>query len=136
MNATRSIQLNSRVILGAGIGRDIWNTPRRSLSMQIGVGAQNEDIAMATDQSGVLIWSLRYRQDFFSDDLELYHNNSIAHNFSGRTNTSYKTTTGLRYEITDLLYANLSLDYDYETDPVDLAVNEDVALLIGLGAEF
>jgi hypothetical protein len=70
------------------------------------------------------------------DNLELYHNNSVTSNFSGRTNTSYKTTTGLRFEITDLLYANLSLDYEYESHPVEPALNEDIALLIGLGAEF
>jgi len=91
---------------------------------------------MATGKSGVRIWSLRYRQDFFGDNLEVNHNNFIASNFSGRANTSYKPTTGLRFEITDLLYLNLSLDYDYETDPVDGAENEDIALLIGLGAEF
>ena len=82
-----------------------------------------------------MTWSLRYRQDFFSDDLEPYHNVTITYNVSGRSNTSYKTTTGLRYEIIDLLYANLSVDFDYETDPVDLAENEDVALLVGLGLE-
>jgi len=130
------IELDSRVILSAGLGWDIWVTPRRNLSVQIGVGSQFEEIADKSQESGVWIWSLRYRQDFFGDDLELYHNNSIASNFSGRANTSYKTTTGLRFEITDLLYANLSLDYDYETDPVNFAENEDVTLLIGLGAEF
>jgi hypothetical protein len=55
---------------------------------------------------------------------------------SGRENTVFRTTTGLRYEITDLLYANLSMDYDYETDPADIATNEDIAILFGLGAEF
>ena len=130
------IELHSRVILSAGIGRDLWETPRRTLSVQLGAGAQTEEIGLASTESGVLTWSLRYRQDFFSEDLELYHNDTITTNISGRTNTSYKTTTGLRYEITDLLYANLSLDFDYETRPVDIAENEDIALLVGLGAEF
>ena len=130
------IKLEKRVIIGAGLGRDIWNTPRRALSLQLGAGAQTEKIDIFTTDSAVLTWSLRYRQDFFSDDLELYHNDTITYNVSGRTNTSYKTTTGLRYEITDLLYANLSVDFDYETDPVEPAVKEDIALLVGLGAEF
>ena len=130
------IELHSRVILSAGIGRDVWETPRRTLSVQLGAGAQTEEIGLVSTESGVLTWSLRYRQDFFSEDLELYHNDTITTNISGRTNTSYKTTTGLRYEITDLLFANLSVDFDYETDPVDVAENEDIALLVGLGAEF
>ncbi len=122
--------------MSAGIGRDIWNTPRQALSVQLGAGAQTEEIGLETTESAVVTWSLRYRQDFFSDDLELYHNNSITYNVSGRSNTNYKTTTGLRYEITDLLYANLSVDFDYETDPVETVENEDIALLVGLGLEF
>ena len=130
------IELHQRFILSAGIGRDIWNTPRRVLSIQLGAGAQSEEIGLLTTENGVATWALRYRQDFLSDDLELYHNNSIASNISGRTNTSYKTTTGLRFEVTDLLYANFSIDYDYETHPVDTAVSEDIAVLVGVGLEF
>ena len=130
------IELDYRVILSAGIGRDIWNTPRKALSVQLGAGGQTEEIGQVTTESAVATWSLRYRQDFFSDDLELYHNDTITYNVSGRSNTSYKTTTGLRYKITDLLYANLSVDFDYETDPVEAAENEDIALLVGVGVEF
>ncbi len=130
------IELESRVIVSAGIGLDIWDTPRRNLSVQLGAGGQTEEIGMISTDSSVMIWSLRYRQDFFKDNLELYHNHSITTNVSGRTNTSYKTTTGLRYDITDLLFANLSVDFDYESDPVDVAENEDVAVLAGVGLEF
>jgi hypothetical protein len=42
----------------------------------------------------------------------------------------------MRLDITDLLYANISLDYDYETDPIDTASNEDIVLLLGGGIEF
>jgi len=130
------IELGQRIILSAGIGRDIWNTPRRLLSLQLGLGAQTEELGNITTDSAVVTWLMGYRQDFFGDNLELYHNNSITYNVSGRTNTSYKTTTGLRFEITDLLYANLSVDFNYETDPVETAENEDVAILVGIGAEF
>ena len=144
------IELDQRIIVSVGIGLDIWNRPRRELSVQLGIGGQTETIGSltsdpvgpVTSESSVATWSMRYRQEFFSDDLELYHNNSITTNINGRTNTSYKTTTGLRYEVTDLLYANMSVDFDYETDPVnavdavDPVKNEDIALLIGIGLEF
>jgi len=130
------IELQSRVIISAGIGRDIWDTPRRTLNVQLGAGFQTEEISFARTDSAVATWTLRYRQDFFSDDVELFHNHSITANVSGRTNTSYKTSTGLSYEITDLLTTSLSLDFDYETAPVDAAEHEDIALLFGLGLEF
>jgi len=52
-------------MISAGIGLDIWNTPRKELSVQLA---------------------------------------------NSRTNISYKTTTGPRFEMTDLLYANMSVD--------------------------
>jgi putative salt-induced outer membrane protein YdiY len=131
------IQLDSRVTVSAGVGLDIWNTADRSLNVQLGVGVRDEDIGNLSETSSVATWVLRYNQDFLSDDLTLYHNHSIIPTLNGRTNTSYRTSTGLRFEITDLLYANISLDYDYETVPADTDTrSEDLVLLFGLGLEF
>lgn len=130
------IELASRFTVSAGLGFDIWNTPRRTLNVQLGIGLRAEEISDESETSTVATWVLRYSQDFFREDLTLFHNHSITPTISGRTNTSYKTSTGLRYEITDLLYANLSLDYDYETVPAVTAKNEDIVLLFGLGLEF
>lgn len=116
---------------------EIQNTPCRTLSAQLGVGFRAEEIGDMSETSSVATWVLRYSQDFFSDDLTLFHNQSIIPTINGRTNTSYRTSTGIRYEITDLLYANISLDYDYETEPVDDATrSEDMVVLFGLGPEF
>jgi putative salt-induced outer membrane protein YdiY len=136
------IELDSRVIVSAGIGRDIWDTPRRTLNVRLGAGFQQEKIGdidpgtFITTDSSVATWTLRYRQDFFSDDVELFHNQTITTNITGRTNTSYRTSTGLGYEISDLLTTNITLNYDYETEPVEPAKNEDIALLFGLALEF
>jgi putative salt-induced outer membrane protein YdiY len=130
------IELDHRTIVSLGVGRDIWYTPRLTLSVQLGVGAQTEKIGGFAEDSSVATWTLRYRQKFLNNDFELFHNHTITENLGGRTNTSYKTSTGVRYEITDLLYASLSFDYDYETDPAPDVVSEDSTLLVGIGAEF
>ena len=129
-------ELDKRAVLTAGMGRDIWNNPRLSLNFQLGVGAITEVISGLSEQSTVVQWALRYRQDLFNEDLEIYHNDTITYYVNGRDNTIFKTTTGLRYEITDLLYANFSIDYDYETGAAATANNEDLAMLFGLGVEF
>ena len=131
------------MIVSAGIGLDIWDTPRRSLNIKLGAGFQSETIdsidemidSIKTDGT-VADWGLNYRQDFFSDDVEIFHRHSIVANINGRPNTSYKTSTGFGYEITDLFSATVSLDYNYVTHPADGATNEDVAFLLGLVAEF
>ena len=129
------INLDSRVIVTAGIGRDIWNTPRRTLIIQLGAGFQQEQISSNRTDSSVGTWTLRYRQDFF-EDVDLFHNHTITANITGRTNTSYKTSTGLGYEITDLLTTTMTLNFNYETHPVDLAEHEDLNLMFGLSLEF
>ena len=129
--------LDMRLILAALIGRDFLNTPDTILSGQLGLGyLTEEDTLGETQQSSVGIWTLRYRQDLFTDDLELFHDHSINIYLTGRNNTVIKTSTGARYEITDLLYANISIDYDYESDPAGTAENDDLSLVLGLGVEF
>jgi putative salt-induced outer membrane protein YdiY len=130
------ILLESRLIASAGIGLDIWDTPRRSLSVQLGAGFQAEQIDSVDTDGSVANWALNYRQEFFSDDVEIFHRHSIVANISGRKNTNYKTTTGLGYEINDLFSATVSLDYNYVTHPAEGTTNEDAAFLLGLMAEF
>jgi len=130
------IKLANRTIFSAGVGLDIWDTPRRTLSIKLGAGFQSEDIDEVETEGSVANWGLNYRQDFFSDDVEVFHRQNIVANLSGRKNTSYKTTTGFGYELTDLFSATVSLDYNYETNPAEGAENADIAFLLGLAAEF
>ena len=138
--------LDHRFVVGVTIGRDIWNKPRRAMNVQIGLGYLTEE-STPTDVDGnplpkesndsiAVLWAFRFRQDLIGDDLEVYHNNSINWNVTGRTNGIIKTVTGVRYEITDLLYLNASVNFDWETEPAGEAENEDVAVVIGLGVEF
>lgn len=42
----------------------------------------------------------------------------------------------MRFEITDLLYLNVSLDWDHETEPAGTAEGTDTTFVIGAGLEF
>ena len=128
--------LQHRITASAGIGRDIWNDPDRFLNVQLGAGFTEEEIGLDKDTSTVAAWLLRFRHDFFGDDLELFHNHSIVETIDGRDNTVIKTTTGFRYEITDLLYLNIALDWDHESQPAGTAEKTDTTFSIGAGLEF
>ena len=129
-------QLEHRITASAGVGRDIWNDPRRFLTGQLGLGFTDEEIGLETETSTVAVWALRFSHEFFSDDFEVFHNHSIVYTIDGRDNTVIKTTTGIRYEITDLLYANVSLDWDHESEPAGTAEKTDTLFVIGAGLEF
>ncbi len=138
--------LDHRFILGGSIGRDIWNKPRRAMNFQIGLGYLTEKFSSSeaggtpvpsdSNDSLVLSWQYRFRYDLFGGDLEIYHNNTLNSTATGRKNTVIKTVTGARYEITDLLYLNAAIDFDWESHPAGTAKNEDLAVTVGLGVEF
>ena len=128
--------LEHRITASAGIGRDIWNEPHRFLTGQLGLGFTDEEIGLEKETSTVAVWGLRFRHEFFSDDFEVFHNHSIVYTIDGRDNTVIKTSTGIRYEITDLLYLNVSLDWDHETEPAGTAEDTDTLFVIGAGLEF
>jgi len=129
-------ELEHRITASAGIGRDIWNDPYRFLSAQIGAGFSDEEIGLEKETSSVAVWLLRFQHEFFSDDFEVFHNHSIVETINGRDNTIIKTSTGFRYEITDLLYMNVSLDWDHESQPAGAAEKTDKTFVIGAGLEF
>ena len=129
-------ELERRFTGSAGIGRDIWNEPNRFLTAQLALGLSDEEIGLEEETSTVAWWSLRFSHEFFSDDLEVFHNHSIVHTIDGRDNSVFKTSTGFRYEITDLLYLNVSLDWNHETDPAGTAEKTDTLFVVGAGLEF
>ena len=129
--------LDHRYVLGVTLGRDLWNTPQLFLNIQAGGGyLVEEDTFGATSENTVAIWAIRYRQDIFHKDFELYHDNSGTIYLEGRNNIVIKTLTGIRYEITDLLYLNMSIGYDYEQNPPTGAELYDLAFLFGFGLEY
>ena len=129
-------ELDRRIIVGGGLGYDIWNDADKLFSVQAGLAGQTEEIGMENNENGLVYWNLRFSYDLIGGDLVMFHNHTINHNISGRDNTVIKTSTGARYEITDLLYANIEFVWDYEAEPAAGAENEDTSLLFGLGLEF
>jgi len=128
--------LDGRVIAAALAGRDVWNAARRFLNVQGGLGYQSERIGGSNNQSSVAIWALRFRYDLFQGDFSFNHNHSLTYNITGRDNTVLKTSTSLDYELSDIITLKFSVDYDYESQPADLATNSDLSTLFGIGLEF
>jgi putative salt-induced outer membrane protein YdiY len=102
---------------GAGLGRDIWDFHNRMMNFEFGLGGLDESLAGVADTSTIAYWKFRFRYEFARPDLELYHNHQVNPYLSGRDNLFAKSSTGLRYEITDLFYLTLSLNVDYEKSP-------------------
>ena len=128
--------LDRRVLLGAGLGRDLWDLPDRTMNFELGLGRQSERIGGTAEDNRVAYWIYRFRYELADTDLEFFHTHRITDYVSGRDNVVFKSTTGARYEITDLFYLTVSLDYDYESQPAPGNEKKDTSLVVGAGFEF
>jgi putative salt-induced outer membrane protein YdiY len=128
-------QLEYRINVGGGVGYDIWDASGRFFQVQAVGGWQTEKIDQQNNDNAIGGWILRFRYDILGGDLNVFHNNSGFMAFSGRRNNVLKSETGVRYEITDLLYLNFEVDFDYESNPASGAEHEDLTMLLGIGVE-
>jgi putative salt-induced outer membrane protein YdiY len=138
--------LNYRGSLGTGIGYNFWDDAARFFQLQAAVGYLTEEFDVRdpntgevtgteSNDSAIAGWILRFSYRLIKD-LTIFHNHSATSNISGRTNNIFQSQTGVRYEITDLLYANFQFDFDNESDPAPGNKNTDTTTLLGLGLEF
>ena len=123
------------------LGYKFWDNAGKLLNFQAGYGYEAEETrdenGIRRDSGGGIAYtSLKFEYDFGDPDLNVYLRNTTSKAQYGRKNLVSQTTTGAKYEITDLLYFNIEALIDYESEPVEGADNGDIRLLIGLGVEF
>jgi putative salt-induced outer membrane protein YdiY len=129
-------ELDHRYTAGLLFGRDIFNDAGRFLSINMGAGWSDEELAGVSDSGGVGLWKLFYTQDLVEGKIAAYHDHNITYQFYGNNNMIFKSNTGLRYDIFKDIYLTTSLRYDYETEPAPGASKDDLTFAIGLGAAF
>lgn len=127
--------LDHRYTAGLLFGRDIFNEEGRFLTITIGAGYSDEEIAGVSDSGAVGLWTLRYEQTFW-EGVDFFHNHQLTQHFYGEDNLIFKTNTGFRFDLVSDLYATVSLRYDYETEPAAGASKDDSTLALGLGYSF
>ena len=106
------------------------------MNIQLGPGYQTEEIDNVTETGKLIDWRLRYEQDIFTGDLELFHSHQLYQNLQGRENLVFISQTGVRYEITDDIYLNTQINYDYDSKPAKGTDGEDLTFLFGAGIKF
>lgn len=129
-------ELDHRYTVGALMGRDIFNDDDRFLSISLGAGYTDEQYFTSEDSGATGLWALDYTQDLRGGDFALFHNHTLNYQFFGENNAIFKSNTGFRFDIFADIYANVSVRYDYETEPPEGTENADTTLVVGVGAKF
>ena len=133
--------LDHRVSLGGGIGYNFWDDSSRFFQLQGVAGYLTEEfstgdvVGTESNKSAIAGWILRFRYRLIKD-LTIFHDHTATTNVTGRSNSIFQSQTGVRYEITDLLYANFQFNFDHESEPSPGNENTDTTTVLGLGLEF
>jgi putative salt-induced outer membrane protein YdiY len=124
------------------LGYSFFDDASRLLRLQAGAGYQAEESidqgapGAFNDGGAVAAFLLRLNWRFDFPKMEYFLLNQTTQAFYGRKNTSTQWSTGLRFDITDLLYLNTVVDYNVESKPLEGAQPEDLSILFGFGMEF
>jgi putative salt-induced outer membrane protein YdiY len=128
--------LDHRISITPSVGYEIFRDETRNLKVQFGVGYAAEKSDGVDESSTMADWRLDYTHLFLDGRMEFFHSDNLYRNFSGRTNLVFKSKTGVRYKITDDIYLNTQLDYDYDTEPAAGKEKDDLAFMVGAGMKF
>mgnify|MGYP001816114337 CR=1 FL=1 len=127
--------LDYRYTVGALFGRDIFDDADKYLSIAIGPGYQRQKLGGEEEGGAVAMWNLRYEHKLLSW-VDFFHTQNFAWQFYGTDNAIFKTNTGLNFDLVNDLYFNVSLRYDYETEPAEGRSKDDSTFAFGVGYKF
>lgn len=129
--------LELRSSLGGGLGRDFWNTDKKSLSGEVGLLYVQENYELAPDEAfPSLKLALKYKRKLWSDKVELFNNTSTSTNLEDTSDTLFKNRFGLRIPISEQISFSTQFKIDYDNKPAPGSEKTDTTLIFGLGYGF
>ncbi len=125
-----------RITLGAGLGRQFWDNSLGALQAELGISAVIEELDADSEVNPALRWALRYNRFLVEKRLELVHNHEILALADSDRGQILDSSTGLRLQVSDSIDATMTLDWRYETEPADGRKESDFTYTLGLGYRF
>ena len=125
--------IDHRWTLGVGAGYRFWDDSQGALSTDLGFNYVMEQLEGVKDENPAVRWGLEWNRFFWSKKAEAFYNQSVLFIYSDPDNTVYNGSLGVRFNLTDMLTANLRVDVAHETEPADDLKKTDVTYVIGVG---
>lgn len=128
--------VDSRWSLGVGVGYQFWDDSTGALTTDLGISYVVEDLVGVEKENPALRWGLEYDSFFLAKRAEFFYNQSVLFIPENDRRTIYHGSTGLRFNLTDMLTANLRVDLAHETNPPDDLKKTDLTYVMGIGLVF
>ena len=127
--------LDLRFITAVGLGRDFYKRPGFKLQIYAGPTFVSENFTDdASDNqraAGTLGWDLLYE---VVPDLDFFTEGTYTQ--AGKDDILVKSEIGLRNELTQRLFLEAKVLWEYDTEPAEDAQRQDVDYILGIGYKF
>lgn len=135
LNWERNIfqDLESRELVGGGVGYQFFDTELISLSVDGGLGYSIEEYSIDSDRRGMVFrenTNFTYRLNALG--LRFFHHNTFVQLFDRSGDWRIQTETGFQLPVIGTLTAQAKLKYDYANTPADDAHAMDRTWLFGV----
>ena len=129
--------LDLRTTLTTGIGYQVYERDDLNLSYVLGGGYQREEYDTGETNDNITAnWSLDYDQKVWEERLKLFHEHSLSVPVDAVDAFLFQSETGLRMPLPKNLNATAQVDFDWDNDPAEGAVEDDTTYSLKLGYEW
>jgi putative salt-induced outer membrane protein YdiY len=129
--------LRLRTALGAGIGYQIWQSPRGQFSVDGGLGWVNQDFTVAEDTSYTALREASKLDVVIVPTLvDLFHHHDLYFGITGDDQLFYRMQNGVHFAVAKRIVATAQFNLDYDRSPSPGRKNTDRSTAITLGYKF
>ncbi len=145
--------LNVRISTATGAGYKFWDDEMRYFTVELGPGFIYEnfkrvqfvndpedpldDVVVNPDRDYVTgRWALDFSRAVFDPGKRFFHNHILSVRADNADTFIFQSATGLRFNLIASINAGAEVQFDWNNDPADAAVKEDLRYLVTLGYAF
>jgi putative salt-induced outer membrane protein YdiY len=129
--------LNLRSTMGLGLGYQILDTKRTSLFLEAGVSYFNEDLDKAEDKSHASAReSVGFEMDIVRERITFFHLHEFYYSLEESKTYYISSDQGLRFRLVKGFFANIEMDFSYNSQPAPGKEKTDFRYIGSLGYEF
>ncbi|MFH1370698.1 MAG: DUF481 domain-containing protein [Planctomycetota bacterium] len=130
-------ELERRVVVGGGAGYQWVESESFNFSTEAGIASRYEKYSNQTDSSSQLSVQLGYHIDKKLDKTFTFINDLTYYPSLEQSSDYLLTTTAeLRAKVTELIFTNFKVVFDYDSTPAVGASDTDVKYILGVGVKF
>jgi putative salt-induced outer membrane protein YdiY len=129
--------IDLRAVLGAGLGYRWFNTETTQIRFELGPSWVSENYSDATPDDNYV--SSRFAWMFsrkLKDAITLFHDMQWLLSVEDTNDQIFNTETGFRAELSDHVFAEAKVLWDWDSSPAQDSDRTDVSYIMGLGLDF